>query len=160
MFHWDSLSRIISGRTTDKLAQDLPSPDTCCVDEAYQEFCNTIFAAAKASVPRGRRNNYRPCWDAECEDLYQTFLGASPGEASSTAASALLARLDEKRKERWSEAVNTIDFTHSSRLAWNTINNLTGRSRNSRRPCPISANSIALQLVRNAVFQTKDRESA
>ena len=146
--------------TTDKLAQDLPPPDAICVDEAYQGFCNTIFAAAKRSIPRGRRNNYRPCWDRECEHLYQTFLQAPQGGASSTAASALLSRLDEKRRERWSEAVNTIDFTHSSRLAWNTINNLTGRSRQSRRLCPISANSIASQLVQNGVYKTKDRESA
>ena len=49
---------------------------------------------------------------------------------------------------------------HSSRLAWNAINNLTGWFRNTHRPCPISAKSIALQLVMNGVFQTKDHESA
>ena len=146
--------------TTDRFAQDLPSPDSCCVDEAYQEFCNAIFAAAKTSIPRGRRNNYRPCWDAECETLYQTFLEASLGEASSTAASALLARLDDKRRDRWSEVINNIDFAHSSRLAWSTIDNLTGRSRQPRRLCPISANSIASQLVKNGKYKAKDRESA
>ena len=125
---------------------------------AYQDFCNTILAAAKRSIPRGRRKNYRPCWDAECEQLYQTFLWELQGKATNIAASALLARLDEKRKERWSEAVNTIDFTYTSRLAWNTINKLTGRSRNSRRPCSISANCIASQLIKNGVCRTKDHE--
>ena len=153
--NWERYSSI-----TDKLAQDLPSPDSSCVDKAYQSFCSAIFAAAKISVPRGRRNNFHPCWDAECENLYQSFLGASQGGASSTAASALLARLDEKRKERWSETVSNIDFTHSSRLAWNTINNLTGRSRHLHRPCPIPANLIATQLVKNGIYKTKNREAA
>ena len=153
--NWERYSLI-----TDKLAKDLPPPDTSYTDEAYQDFYCIILRAAKRSIPRGRRNNYRPCWDAECNRLYQAFVKASPGKASNKAASALLAQLDEKRKQRWSEAVNTIDFTHSSRLAWNTINNLTGRSRNTTRPCPISANSIASQLVKNGTYETRDRESA
>ena len=145
---------------TNEFAQDLPSPENGCTEEAYQAFCNAIFAAAKNSIPRGRRNNYRPCWDKECENLYQAFLQAPQGEAASVAASALHNHLDERRRQRWSEAVNTIDFTHSSRLAWNTINNLSGRSRQTHRPCPISANTIASQLVRNGVYRTKDQKSA
>ena len=54
---------------------------------------------------------------------------AQQGEESSNTASARHAHLDEKQKERWSDAVNSINFTHSSRLAWNTCNNLTGRSK-------------------------------
>ena len=53
------------------------------------------------------------------------------------------------KQERWEEAVNSIDFSHSSRKAWSTINKLTGRSGRSSRLCPISPNSIVLQLVKN-----------
>ena len=77
---------------------------------------------------------------------------------SDTAASALLARLDKSQRKRWSEAVNAIDSTHSRWLAWNVINNLTDRTRQSYRPCPISANSIASQLVKNETFKRNDRE--
>ena len=128
------------------------------MDDVYQDFCNTIIYAAKRTIPRGRRNNYRPCWNKECENSIRLSFKLCR-VASSMAASALLAKLDEGRLKRWSELVNTIDFTHSSRLAWNAINNLTGRSRQSYRPCPISANSIASQLVRNGTYVTKDRES-
>ena len=145
---------------TNRLARNLPPPDATCIDDVYQDFCSTIIYAAKQTIPRGRRNNYKPCWDKECEQLYQAFLQAPQGRASSTAASVLLAKLDEGRLKRWSELVNNIDLTHSSRLAWNAINNLTGRSRQSYRPCPISANSIASQLVRNGTYVTKDRESS
>ena len=145
-------------RITNRLARDIPSPDTTCVDEAYQQFCNTIIHAAKKLIPRGRRKNYRPCWNAECEALHQAFLRVLQGESSNTVASASLARLDIKRRKRWSEAVNAIDITHSSRLAWNAINNLTGRTRQSYRPCPIFVNSIASQLVKNGTYKTNDRE--
>ncbi|XP_076804489.1 uncharacterized protein LOC143448565 [Clavelina lepadiformis] len=117
--------------TTNELAQDLPPPDTGLVDEAYQDFCSAIVKPAKRSIPRGRRNNYRPCCDAECESLYQAFLKAQQGEASKSAASALHARLDEKRREGWTEAVNTIDLRHSSLL-----------------------------LVKNGVYGAKDHKSA
>jgi len=72
---------------------------------------------------------------------------------------SLLSRLQQKKQERWEEAVNSINFSHSSCKAWRTINKLTGRSGRSSRLCPISANSIALQLVKNGAHKTGGRES-
>ena len=45
-------------------------------------------------------------------------------------------------------------------LAYCSINNLTGRSPHSPRNCPISANTIAAQLVRNGKYEGVDRESS
>ena len=126
----------------------------------HQDFCNTIFATAKLSIPLGRRNNYRPCWNSECEHLYQVFLRAPQSKATITAASVLLSHLDKKRKDRWSEAVNNINFTHFSRLAWNRNHNLTGRARHTRLFYPITANSIAVLLIKNRIYKTTNRESA
>ena len=145
---------------TNKLARNLPSPDSTNVDQAYQDLCNTISKAAKKAIPRGRRNTYIPCWDAKCEALYQTFLQSPAGDQSSRAATALITWLDKKRRDRWSEAVRNIDFSHSSRKAWSIINNLTSRSRHSPRNCPVSANAIAAQLVRNGKHEGVDRESS
>ena len=103
---------------TNKSITGLPPPDTINMDEAYQDFCNAITSAAKKAIPRGCRNNYTPCWDSECETLYRSFLCAPPGTASNVAATNLLARLDQRKLEWWTEAVNTIDFSHSSRKAW------------------------------------------
>jgi len=50
---------------TNQLAKDLPSPNTRYIDKAYQYFSNLIITAAKRAIPRGRRNKYRTCWDAE-----------------------------------------------------------------------------------------------
>ena len=125
-----------------------------------KDFCNTIKKATKKTFPRGYRNNYIPCWDAECESLYKTFLQSPQKDDSSLAATALLAKLDRKRRDRWSEAVRSIDFSHCSRKAWSILNNLTGRSQHSPRHCPVSADAIASQLVRNGKYEAVDRKSS
>ena len=40
------------------------------------------------------------------------------------------------------------------------MNNLTGRSRHSLRHCPVSADAIASQLVRNGKYEAVDRKSS
>ena len=57
-----------------------------------------------------------------------------------------------------SEAVRSIDFSHSSQKAWSILNNLTDRSRHSPRHCPVSADVIASQLVRNGKYEAVDRK--
>ena len=47
-----------------------------------------------------------------------------------------------------------------SRKAWSILNNLTGRSRHSPRHCPVSADAIASQLVRNGKYEAVDRKSS
>ena len=145
---------------TNKLAKSLLPPDSPDVDLVYQYFCNVIRRAIKNSIPRGRRNNHIPCWDAECENLYRTFLQSPEGNDSNRAATALLLRLDKKRRDRWSEAVQTVDFLHSSRKRRSILNNLTGRSRRPSCHCAISANAIASQLIRNGRYEGVDRESS
>ena len=127
---------------TNKLARILTPPD---MDQAYQCFCNAISAAAKKCIQRGRRNNHIPCWGADCENLNQTFLQYPERHEYSRAATALLARLDRKRRDRWFEAVQNIDFSHSSRVVWSRLNNLTDRSRKSPCQCPVTANARLIQ---------------
>ena len=145
---------------TNKFAKTLLLPDTLDVDAVYQDFCNTIKKAAKKTIPRGYQSNYIPCWDAECESLYKTFLQSPQEDDSILAAISLLAKLDRKRRDRWSEPVRSIDLSHSSRKAWSIWNNLTGRSRHSPRHCPVSADAIASQLVRNGKYEAVDRKSS
>ena len=84
----------------------------------------------------------------------------SSGRRLKFATTALLAKLDRKQRDRWSEAVWSIDFSHSSRKAWSTLKNLTGRSRHSLRHCLVSANAIASQLVRNGKYKAVDCKSS
>ena len=117
-------------------------------------LCNT--QAAKKTIPRGYRNNYFPCWDAECE----SFLQSPQGDDSSLAAIALLAKLDRKRRDRWSEAVRSIDFSHCCQKAWSILNNLTGTLQHSPCQCPVSADAIASQLIKNGRYEAVDRKSS
>ena len=50
--------------------------------------------------------------------------------------------------------------TLRSRKAWSILNNLTGRSRHSPRHCPVSADAIVSQLVRNGKYEAVDRKSS
>ena len=72
---------------------------------------------------------------------------------------ALLHKLDEVRRARWTEVVESVDFTHSSRKAWQTINKLIGRGATHSR-CPVTANAIASQLLNNGRFPNADRDLA
>ena len=56
---------------TNKFSKTLLPSDSLDVDAAYQDSCNTVKKAAKTTIPRGYRNNYIPCWDAEWKSLYK-----------------------------------------------------------------------------------------
>jgi len=145
---------------TDESVERLPPPDTSNIERAYQDICKSLHSAAKQCIPRGRQKNYVLWWDKECETfLYHSFTRATLGTDSDRAASSLLSRLGQKKQERWEEVVNSIDFSDSSRKAWRTINKLTDRFGRSFHQCPVSANSIASQLVKNGAPKTGDRKS-
>ena len=84
---------------------------------------------------------------------------ATTKEDIDTTATALLHKLDEVRRAIWTEVVESVDFTHSSRKAWQTINKLTSRSTTHSR-CPVTANAIASQLLNNGRFPDADRDFA
>jgi len=63
-------------------SRDLPPLDTPDIDRAYQDFCESLLSAAKQCISLGRRKNYVPCWDKECETLYRSFIRAPVGTAS------------------------------------------------------------------------------
>ena len=114
-----------------------------------------LFEAAKSSIPRGRRSNYMPCWDEECEKALASYNEASPADKPSR-SDELMALLGQKRRKRWNETISNIDFTHSSRKAWQTINRFTGRS-NKKKNCLVHANKIASVLVQNGTWINRSR---
>ena len=118
-----------------------------------------LICAAKKSIPRGFNKHYIPGWDNSCNHLLREHQQATTKEDIDTTATALLHKLDEVRRARWSEVVESVDFTHSSRKAWQTINKLTGRSTTHPR-CTVTANVIASQLLNNGRFPDADRDFA
>ena len=101
---------------TSYLTNYIQSPDSSSIDEAYnrtsvilslqQKNCQ-FHAVAEITINRVAMQS------ANISTRF--FLRDPQGKRASSAASALLSHLDEKQKDRWSEAVNNMDFTHSSR---------------------------------------------
>ena len=114
--------------------------------------------AAKQSVPRSPPKNYIPCWNEECQQLYGHNTATTSSEGSETTANILIKLLDEERQERWIETVESIDFTHSSRKAWHTINCLTGITTSKPDKCLVSAHAIASQVLQNGRFTNPGRD--
>ena len=120
------------------------------LDTSYKAYCSMLINTAKQSVPCGYQN-YIPCWDEECQELYEQHTASmlASSEGSEARANILIKRLDEKRSELWIETVESIDFTLSSQKAWHTINRLTGRTASKPDKCLMSANAVASQLLQN-----------
>ena len=123
-----------------KAAAGLPPQSHNDLNDAYNSYCKMLQAAAKKTIPRGIRKAYVPCWDVECEDLLHTHAEAQASVDMDKAADYLFCRLNEKWKQRWTETVESIDFTRSSRQAWQTMRKLTGMSTTPVQ-CHITANS-------------------
>ena len=144
---------------TERRTPGLPNPQAEDADATYTAYCNMLICAAKKSIPRGFNKDYIPGWDDSCNHLLREHQQATTKEGINTTATALLHKLDEVRRARWTEVVVSVDFTHSSRKAWQTINKLTGRSTTHSR-CPVTANAIASQLLNNGRFPDADRDFA
>ena len=120
-------------------------------------MCKVMQNSAKQSIPHGRRKSYISTWDQESQKKYNEFVNAqSPTEADCNASD--LIDLNQNRRQRWEEAVESIDFSHSSRLAWQTFNRLIGLS-NRPKKCPVYPNAIAHQLLCNGRHKNVDNEA-
>ena len=84
-------------------------------DTTYSAYCNMLICAAKKSIPRGFNKHYIPGWDNSCNHLLREHQQVMTQEDIDTTATALLQKLDEVRRARWTEVVESVDFTHSSR---------------------------------------------
>src|SRR5436190_4792318 len=71
-------------------------------------------------------------------------------------------KLDEARKDKWVQAVENMDFTHSSRKAWSLLRKISSGTTSSK-PSPTgqpSPESIAKRLVKLTKFprQKEDKK--
>ena len=143
-------------KSTNTAADYLPVPSASNIDEAHKAYCKMLTDAAKKHIPCKVLKNHVPSWDEECEDFLRAPNKAKTNVDTAKTATDLMTRLNTKQRERWTATVETIDFTHSSRWVWQTINKLTGQA-SKPRPCPITANAIAAQLINNGRFLEADK---
>lgn len=109
----------------------------------FKRFAGVILSSAKAAIPRGYRKNYIPTWSPECEKLWIEYTSTGDMEKGSQ----ILQKLNEERKERWKTLVESMDFKHSSRKAWDLLHKLGGGNLNINVLPTVNPNSVASRLV-------------
>ena len=115
--------------------------------ENFQHFVNSVHKAAKSSIPRGYRKSYIPGWDDTCSNLYDLFNATGDSDA----ADSLIQRLNDNRTKIWKDKTASLDFTHSSRKAWNLVQKLgVNPKSSSSKSYPVTANDIATKLLNNS----------
>lgn len=92
----------------------------------YGRFVGVVNAAAKRNIPRGYRKKYIPGWSNDLERLYNEFEESGDPEISEE----LLDALNANRKEKWAKTTENMNFTRSSRKAWNILRKL-GAAKNT-----------------------------
>ena len=100
--------------STNTAAKSLPVPSASNINNAYVAYCTMLTNTAKKHVPWRVQKNYVPCWDEECEELLHAHNEAKTNAEWARTATELMTWFNTKRRERWTETVNSIDFTHSS----------------------------------------------
>jgi len=128
VLHWNCRKanwNLFSKLTKEGIAH-LPPLQNRDVSAVYKAFYRMLLNTAKRAVPRGRRSHYTPCWDDQCQNLLEKYQKAAISDQS-TIANFLCSYINEKRRKRWKDSVEQIDFTHSSRKAWSLFNHLTGK---------------------------------
>ena len=134
--------------------------DSLNVDAAYQDFCNTIRKQPKRLSHTGIEITIFHVGMQSVNPSIKPFCSLLKKTTRPWLLQLVLAKLDRKRRDRWSKAVRSIDFSHSSRKAWSILNNLTGRSRHSPCRCSVSVDAIAFQRVRNGKYEAVDCKSS
>lgn len=109
----------------------------------YERFTRLVINTAKKCIPRGYRKEYIPCWNEDSDRLFEEFRESEDPEI----AKELLKSLDEARRMRWIETVESIDMTHSSRKGGSVIRKLGGASRVNCKKPKINANKIASRII-------------
>ena len=116
------------------------------VPKSYTSFCNILKDTAKKHIPRGFRKVFTPCWLPESEELLKQY--ESTGDPD--IATELLDSLDTARQKRWQETVEDLNFTHSSRKAWNLLRHLGAATPVQHQPPKVTANAVASRLLLNS----------
>ena len=57
--------------------------------------------------------------------------------------------MKEENKKRWAEVITSIDLTHNSRKAWQTMKKLSNDPTSPNPPCLVNSNQVAHHLLVN-----------
>lgn len=114
---------------------------------SYNRFAKAIIASAKRNIPRGYRKEYIPGWNSHCENLMDDYRE----NGSEDVADALMQALDVQRRKSWMDKTEELNFTYSSRKAWNLIRKLGSTQEHATNQTnKPTANNIAKHLMKSS----------
>ena len=123
------------------------------IPENYDRFIGLIRVVSRRHIPRGCRTNYIPGLTEELQSLYEAYkkqYSSNPfAEGTLETGNKLIDTMKEEKKKRWEEVITSIDLTHNSRKAWQTIKKLSNDPTSPNRPCLVNSNQVAHHLLVN-----------
>ena len=119
--------------------------------ENYDRFICLIRVVSRRHIPRGCRTNHIPGLTEELQSLYEARNNtqATLAEGTLETGNKLTDTMKEEKKKRWEEVITSIDLTHNSRKAWQTIKKLSNDPTSPNPPCLVNANQVAHHLLVN-----------
>ncbi|VVC27625.1 Hypothetical protein CINCED_3A006061, partial [Cinara cedri] len=110
----------------------------------YEHFVKIIKSVATKHIPRGFRKSNIPTWDKECIDLFEEFQISS----EQSIADELIRTLNINRRKKLQTTTASLNFTHSSRTAWNLVKRLVAETSKTNLTDKVSSNDVATRLMR------------
>ena len=131
----------------------MESPTPNPVPENYEKFVNLVRRSSNKNIPRGCRTSYVCSLNDKSKDMYEDYqrgFAKDPfNEDTVRVGDALLDEISEAQRSKWTEMIESTDFTHSSRNAWKTINKLTKDYTEPQQQSKVTADQVAHQLLLN-----------
>ena len=114
------------------------------IPENYYRFIGHVRVVSRRHIPRGCRTNYIPGLTEESQSLYKAYkkqYSSNPfAEGTLEAGNKLIDTMKEEKKKRWEEVITSIDLTHNSCKAWQTIKKLSNDPTSPNPPCLVNSN--------------------
>ena len=120
----------------------------------YERFSKLTITAARKAIPIGARKTYIPGWSDECQTLLDRFNESEDYEIAET----LTSLLDEKRRLRWLDQVESLDFSRSSRKSWNLLHKLGGAQLPPKIKQTMNPEKISAIMSQNARIRVTKRQ--
>ena len=116
---WEGFDKSVDMSVTDSV----PTPDN---DGSFEDL---IKKASRQQIPRGCPTSYICGLTDESTKLYEDYkmqLKNDPFNSETTETGNRISdEIVEAQKKKWQTLIESTDFTHSSRKAWETINKLS-----------------------------------
>ena len=123
------------------------------IPENYDRFIGLIRVVSRIHIPMGCRANYIPGLTEESQSLYEAYkkqYSSNPfAEGTLETGNKLIDIMKEEKEKRWEEVITSIDLSHNSCKAWQTIKKLSNDPTFQNPPCPVNTNQVAHHLLVN-----------